>query len=63
MPQKMWKHSCSQGGSSSWICEPVCRSCGGPAAYDGWFGRNLSRWPVTRTSMGEAQRPAPEDGR
>ena len=39
MPQKMWKHSCSQGGNFNWIGEPVCRSCGGPGAYDGWFAR------------------------
>ncbi len=39
MPQQMWKHTCSESGSSHWMGAPVCSSCGGPGEYDGWHPR------------------------
>jgi len=36
MPQKMWKHTCPEGGRSFWMGTSFCSSCGEVGEYDGW---------------------------
>ena len=40
MPQKMWKHTCPEGGGRVvGMGSPFCNRCGGLGEYDGWHYR------------------------